>query len=252
MLENDMRIGKVRELHRYPVKSMRGELLETIELDQRGVSFDRFWATYGDRGKLGSGKNSRRFQRIGQLASMRARCEMDVPIITLPDGTEYRGDDPRIDDFLSAACGQQVALRAESGEAHFDTGSVHVVTTGSIARVEGESGISLDARRLRPNIVIETDRRITEKGAENIWPGLFLAFSGGTVLKVDGRMDRCMMVNQAIEELPQDNRILKAINTVNQMMLGVFAQVVNTGKISVGDDVRLVDNGGAYGGTGSR
>jgi uncharacterized protein YcbX len=247
-----MWIGTVTELRRYPVKSMRGELLQTMELDQRGVAFDRFWATHGDRGKLGSGKNSRRFQRIDQLSAMRARCEMRVPVITLPDGSECRGDDPLIDELLSAACHQTVTLHREGSNTHFDTGPVHVVTTDAIQRIEAECGVALDARRLRANIVIEMDGHDDDRLSEEAWPGLFLAVNGGAALEVTGRMDRCVMVNQAIEELPHDNRILKAINRVNQMMLGVHAQVVHTGKISVGDDVRLVDTDGAYGGTGNR
>jgi uncharacterized protein len=247
-----MWIGTVRELRRYPIKSMRGELLATLELDQRGVTFDRFWATRGDRGKLGSGKNSRRFQRIEQLAALRARCEMGVPIVTLPDGSECRGDDPQVDEFLGAACGQPVTLHREGVETHFDTGPVHVVNTDAIRRVEAESGVALDTRRLRANIVIEMDRDAAERRPERTWPGLFLIVNRGVVLEVIGRMDRCMMVNQAIEELPHDNRILKGINSVNQMMLGVHARVVQTGKISAGDDVRLVGMGGAHGGTVSR
>lgn len=240
-----MLIGTVTELHRYPVKSMRGEPLSTMELDERGVTFDRYWATRGDRGKLGSGKNSRRFQRIDELSTMLVRCDMGVPIITLPDGRECRGDDPGVDEFLTDACGQPVTFhREDDSETHFDTGPVHVVTSAAIRRIESESGVPLDSRRLRPNIVVDVDRNADETPPEQAWPGLSLAVSGGVVLEVDGRMERCMMVNQAVEELPRDNRILKAINGVNNMMLGVYAQVTHTGKISVGDDVRLVDTEG--------
>lgn len=243
-------VGQVTELRRYPVKSMGGELLDAIELDRRGVALDRLWATRGDRGKLGSGKNSRRFQRVTALARLRARYDEGVPVITLPDGGECRADDPLVDKLLSEACGQPVTLHRETDETHFDTGPVHVATTEAIERVAAGAGVPVDHRRLRANILIETTPGLDERLREEHWLGHCLAGVGGAVLEIIGRMDRCMMVNQGNGDLPPDNRVLKAINGVNQMMLGVFGRVIRTGKIRVGDDVRLIGTR-SVGGAGS-
>ena len=61
-----MLVGTVRELWRYPVKSMRGERCEHLEIDHRGAIGDRLYAVRDEAGKFGSGKTTRRFRRIDQ------------------------------------------------------------------------------------------------------------------------------------------------------------------------------------------
>ena len=53
---------EVTGLWRYPVKSMLGERCQHLELDFRGVKGDRRYAVRDADGKLGSGKDSRRFR----------------------------------------------------------------------------------------------------------------------------------------------------------------------------------------------
>jgi hypothetical protein len=51
----------VLELWRYPVKSLLGEPLEEVEVDERGFVGDRLFAVVDSNGKIGSGKTTRRF-----------------------------------------------------------------------------------------------------------------------------------------------------------------------------------------------
>ena len=57
----------VAELWRYPVKSLLGEQLQEVQVEERGVVGDRLYAVTDRRGKLGSGKTSRRFRRLEGL-----------------------------------------------------------------------------------------------------------------------------------------------------------------------------------------
>jgi uncharacterized protein YcbX len=43
-MTNSMRVGPVVALSRYPVKSLRGEHLETLRVETRGVAGDRLFA----------------------------------------------------------------------------------------------------------------------------------------------------------------------------------------------------------------
>jgi uncharacterized protein len=54
---------RIAELWRYPVKSMRGEQVEALTIDSRGVKGDRLFAVTDVDGKFGSGKNTRRFRK---------------------------------------------------------------------------------------------------------------------------------------------------------------------------------------------
>lgn len=120
--------GTIRELWRYPVKSMGGERLDAIALDERGPRGDRLWALHDEeKGAITSAK------RLPGLLLMTARYLEEpgpeagpgaVPpvAIRLPDGTEVASGDPDVDDRLSAALGRRVrlsALRPASDRDHF-------------------------------------------------------------------------------------------------------------------------------------
>lgn len=63
-----MLLGSVRELWRYPVKSMQGERLSNAKVGIRGVAHDRGYALLDtETGKFGSGKTTRRFRRMDGL-----------------------------------------------------------------------------------------------------------------------------------------------------------------------------------------
>jgi hypothetical protein len=85
-------VGRVQELRRLPVKSILGESLPSVTLDDRGLAGDRRWAIRNAAGKFGSGKTTRRFQYMRGLFALRARYEGSVPVITMPNGMAYRGD----------------------------------------------------------------------------------------------------------------------------------------------------------------
>lgn len=99
-----MQVGHVSLLARYPVKSMGGELLAAAEVASRGVVGDRSWAAYTADGGIGSGKTTRRFQRVDGLLAFRARIEDTVPVVEFPDGRTHRADDPAA--ALSSGCGR--------------------------------------------------------------------------------------------------------------------------------------------------
>ncbi|MGZ3636809.1 MAG: MOSC domain-containing protein [Ktedonobacterales bacterium] len=230
--------GTVRELWRYPVKSMRGERCERLWLDQRGVIGDRLYAVRDEAGKFGSGKTTRRFRRIDGLFRFRAVYEGEVPLLTFPDGTTLRGDDPAIHAVLSAQLGMPVTLSREAEISHFDAGPLHLLTTASM-RTVGESlpECALDGRRFRPNILVETE---ASGFPEDAWQGQDIAVSADVRLRVAGRTERCVMVGLAQDELPNDSRILREVARVNAACLGVYADVLTPGAIRIGDRIRLV------------
>ncbi|MCU0309490.1 MAG: MOSC domain-containing protein [Acidimicrobiales bacterium] len=106
----------VAELWRYPVKSMIGERVATVELDDTGVVDDRTWAARdGVRGGIRGAK------KIAGLMRLAARREDDgTVVVTLPDGAEVRTDDPDRDARISAALDHPVTLEALRPAADLD------------------------------------------------------------------------------------------------------------------------------------
>ncbi|MBN6054267.1 hypothetical protein JYK22_20160, partial [Nonomuraea sp. RK-328] len=78
-------------------------------------------------GGIGSGKTTRRFRRIDGQLTLRARLDEtaaatsgdgEVPLMTLPDGREYRADDPAAGQTLSTLLGRPLRLRRQSSVRH--------------------------------------------------------------------------------------------------------------------------------------
>jgi MOSC domain-containing protein len=230
----------VAELWRYPVKSMLGERCEQAWLDRRGVAGDRLYAVRDNDGKLGSGKDSRRFRRIDGLFGFSARYVGTVPVLTFPDGHQVRGDDPSIDEQLRAALGRaDLVLAREAAISHFDQAAVHLVTDASLSWLAARvAGARVDARRLRPNLLIRTTRPTAL--IEDRWVGRTARVGGGPVLEFTHGTARCVMVNKAQDDLPATSQVLRAVAEGNDLLLGIYARVVRSGPIKLGDELRLL------------
>ncbi|RMD85741.1 MAG: hypothetical protein D6815_01215, partial [Candidatus Dadabacteria bacterium] len=74
----------VAELYRYPVKSMRGESLESAEVGPTGLAGDRQWAVVD--AKTGVSLSAKRYAALLQC---QAWTQDDAVFIRLPDGREY-------------------------------------------------------------------------------------------------------------------------------------------------------------------
>ena len=107
-----MIVGTIKEIWRYPVKSMAGERLENCTIGPIGIPGDRGWALRDEKTKeITNGK------RIPLLMRCAARyvadpVNGDIPHvqITFPDGTSINSDDVDINARLSDALHKNVTL----------------------------------------------------------------------------------------------------------------------------------------------
>lgn len=116
-----MQIGVVRELWRYPVKSMRGERVDDAVVHAGiGVAGDRGWAVRDDA--VGEIRSAKRVPALLQCAARYVASPVGAAtphvVITLPDGREVRSDDPSVHDTLSAVLGRRVTLWPRVGADH--------------------------------------------------------------------------------------------------------------------------------------
>ena len=107
-----MEVGQVKEIRRYPVKSLGGEMLEEVDLALRGLPGDRAWAVRDEvRGGIRGGK------KIPALMNLKARymkepsAEGSSPAwIELPDGTTVATGDPEVGERITKAIDHTVTL----------------------------------------------------------------------------------------------------------------------------------------------
>jgi len=232
-------LATVSELWRYPVKSMGGESREELPVEHRGVVGDRLWAVVDPEGRLGSGKDSRRFRRIDGLLDCRAALDADVPVITLPDGGRVRADDAEAAHVLGEVLHRDdLGLAVEASVPHHDAGPLHIVTLASVAAVRTVvDDATVDVARFRPNVVIDTGH---DAGyVENAWVGRRLRI-GEVVVEVTEGTERCVMVNASQPGLTRSHQVLRRISSGNGLALGVYATVVRPGVLRRGATVTFL------------
>jgi hypothetical protein len=123
----------------------------------------------------------------------------------------------------------------------FDEAAISVISLATIAGIGREVGLDLDRRRFRANIFVETERG--ETLLEDAWVGGMLVFGDSDprpAVSVTMRDLRCMMVNLDPETAEQDARVMQTVVRLNKNNAGVYATVVRSGTIRVGDRVNLV------------
>ena len=271
-------IGRVALLHRYPVKSMLGESLESIPIGPAGLEGDRALAVVDTTtGLVGSAKQPRVW---GGLLQCSATTAADgTVLITLPNRGTVAATDPAVSDALTAALGRSVRLAtsppadpylerlwpaveglapaeviaqrgtvtAMSGVTpgtFFDYAPVHVLTTASLRALRSAApGVDFSPDRFRPNIVIDTD---AEGFVENDWVGTVLRI-GEVRLEVITQTPRCALPSAAHGDLEASLDVLRAIAAANRLELsngrfacaGVYAAVVSGGHVQTGDKVTV-------------
>lgn len=118
-----------------------------------------------------------------------------------------------------------------------DAYPIHFITSASLASIRAfMPGIDAEARRFRPNLLIET---FHDTGfPEHDWAGFDLII-GNVVLHCGPRTVRCAMPAQPQQGLVAEPRISEIFRRLTAYNLGAYAFVRHMGTIAVGDEVIL-------------
>jgi MOSC domain-containing protein len=208
----------VAELWRYPVKSMAGEALQSVEVKQDGLVGDRVVHVADPRGDVITSRTHPR------LLAFRASLGVDgEPLI---DGRPWHH--PGLAAALAAAADGAHLVRDDSTE-RFDVLPLLIATDGAIA------ALGVDRRRLRPNIVIGGVPGL----AEREWPGRRLRIGEALVSVVTLRR-RCVMTTFDPDTQVQDLSVLRRIAREFKGTMALDCDVVEAGRVAVGDRVELL------------
>ena len=264
---------RVQALLRYPVKSMLGEALDRLLIDERGAEGDRRLALLdGETGHVASAKNPRLWRG---LLTCTAHAGAQGVRISMPDGTDVAADDPGVDELISQLTGRRVRLvnqrpegatlvrpdpekllefgldaevdgrilriaAATPGESFTDEAPLHAITTATLEH------IGVEALRYRPNLVIATPPDYPPY-IEHDWVGGELVIRE-TRLRVLTATSRCVvptLEHGPLPRAPQALRTPAAENRLNtgghgaQPCAGAYLSVVTKGVIRVGDPVSI-------------
>jgi uncharacterized protein YcbX len=118
-----------------------------------------------------------------------------------------------------------------------DGASILLITDASLRKLEAMCEQDLDQRRFRGNFVVAIDDNSMREGN---WIGRKLVI-GEVVLQVDTYCERCSLITIDPDTLETNKRVLQKVNNEFDLQFGVYASVVKTGRIRLGDEVRLVE-----------
>ena len=227
--------SRVASVHRYPVKSLLGEDLGEVDLDERGVVGDRVWSVRTATGKIGSGKATRRFEAVAGLLDLRAATQDGKVVVTTPEGDAYAVDDQAAAKQLSTRLGQPLTFARETDVSHYDDGPVSLIGIASVRALTAARGEFVQPARFRANIALDTNAAFMEDS----WMGCRIRI-GTAVLEVVMPSPRCVMINMASADLAAQPGNLHALADLHDSCLGVIARVLQPGRVAIGDAVHVL------------
>jgi uncharacterized protein YcbX len=231
---------KVKQLYRYPVKSLLGEKVSSFTLDTRGVVNDRLFAITDENKYIGSHKNTRRFRKLPRLFELKSFINNNEIRISFPNDDQYSVDNPILNRKLSDFIGQPVSIAKEDKVSHLDDGPIHILTTASLNWLQGLlPNIEITPERFRPNILLDGPSE-NKQLTEDLWIGKVLNI-GNCKLEITNKTQRCLMVTSAQNSLAYSPEILKTLGKHNDACFGVYAKVITQGTIEENTTVTIED-----------
>jgi uncharacterized protein YcbX len=263
----------IDRLWRYPVKSMLGEIVDSLAVDEWGVRGDRRLALVDvETGRVATAKHPRLWRSLLKFA---ATGDPGRVRLQLPGGESIAADDSGVDDLLSALLGRRVRMSAERaagaeverpdpedvlehgvdadvqfarlelaqgapGTSFVDYAAVHMITTATLEHIGAE------AVRYRPNLVVTTPPGFPAF-EENNWVGKQLRV-GGAVLTGISPTPRCAVPTLEHGDLPLAPHAVRVPMAENRVEVpgigvrpsaGVYLSVLEAGVIRTGDELRL-------------
>lgn len=258
-LKNKHETIKVKSLHRYPVKGLSGETLEQVTCETGcPFPFDRAYAIENGPSRFNA-KEPKHLPKINFLALMKherlalLNSEFDEETQTLTIFREGRQvakgklstsiGRNMIEQFIAAFMREELKGPPKIVSApnhHFadcPEPLVHIITTGSTIALGHILNDTIDPKRFRANIIIETQTPWIERQ----WVGKILQI-GDVKIEVIDETARCAAINVDLET-GKRGRSIAAILTqhFNNENFGVYGKIIAEGQLSPNDTVRICE-----------
>jgi uncharacterized protein YcbX len=210
----------VKEIWRYPVKSMAGERIPKAEVGELGIAGDRTILVHVG-GRLVTSRTHHR------LLGLKGTLDSNG----VPQISGHSWNSPEALELVKEAAGPDAELVHYEGKERFDVLPLLVATDGAINQM------GFDGRRLRPNIVIGGVEGLMERQ----WPGRRLRI-GSVLIHAAQLRGRCIMTTFDPDTLQQDRNVLKSIVRELDGKMALDCAVLQGGLIREGDPVFLLED----------
>lgn len=230
------KVGEVKALYRYPVKSFQGERLDWSRVETYGLRGDRSHA-FVNHDRYGRHLSAKRIPYLLGYHATFVESVVDnaYPGIQIksPQGESFQWNEAFL-QHMTHRFGLDLSMTTypmdHDGETAVDEANVLITTDASLRALEELLGEAIDMRRFRPNIVLDLDN---EHPFEEVdWLGQTLQI-GDVELEVYKQCQRCIMIGVDPENAAVDVSILRDVSQQLDANFGVYARVIQTGSINV-------------------
>lgn len=236
-----IKIGEIEALYRYPVKSMRGELLQVADLGWHGLDGDRRLAfrRFDDRSGF-PWLTASKLPELLLFAPQRQEPGItgNLPThVRTPEGEDLTLFSQELATEVGRRYGSPVEM-VHLNRGIFDEASISLITSTTVGEVSRLAGQHPDVRRFRPNILIASSRSVPFE--EDDWIGGILSFGetdDAAAIFITNRDERCSMVNFDPDSARPTAEVLKAIVRARDNKAGVYGTVTRRSRLVVGQPV---------------
>ena len=232
-------IGKILQLARYPVKSMRGESLPTTPLTLQGLPEDRRYAFVQAASRSDFPWLTAR--QMPELLRYVPAVEVEDPgkvavTVTTPTGERLPIDSDELRREIEARSGRALYL-LHDGRGSYDAAPISVISRQTVARIAEESETEENHWRFRPNLLVD----LQEGGAfeELNWVGRVLRVGDVSRVAIIKADRRCVITTLDPETTKSSPGILQCIVKNHAQCAGVYGTVLTAGEVRTGDGIWL-------------
>lgn len=230
-------VGVIRQLARFPVKSMRGEALPATTLTLQGVPEDRRYAFVQTASRSSFPWLTAR--ELPELLTYRTSVEgTESPqvMVTAPSGGKWPVDSPAFRQVLEGRAGRPLFLMRDY-RGSYDVAYLSLISRQTVAQIALESGTKEDAWRFRPNLLVDL-----EGGGpfdELKWVGRILRVGAAARIAITETDQRCVMITLDPATGEPSPSILRCVAQQHGQSAGVYANVLTPGEVRLGDVLAL-------------
>ena len=230
-------VGKILQLARYPVKSMRGESLPVADLTLQGIPEDRRYAFVQAASRSSFPWLTAR--QMPELLLYKPAIEVDstgelAVKVNTPAGENWPVDSEELRREIEARSKRALFL-LHDGRGSYDTAPISIISRQTVARIAEESGTEENAWRFRPNLLV--DLQEGEAFDEMKWTGQILRVGEAARVAIIKADQRCVIITLDPESTKPSPGILRTVVQNHQQYAGVYGTVLTPGEVRVGDTV---------------
>jgi uncharacterized protein len=242
-----MLVGHIKEIIRHPIKSFRGESIQQSKIMTYGLYGDRSHA-YLDDTKNGNFLTITQYNEMVKYKSRFVGEETmeeypKVEVMT-PEGKVFDWDDQELINEMETKSKRKISTRKYT-PSHVPIGPIAVehillATDASLNKLQELWGKDeVDSRRFRPNLFLSLKDKVPF--IEEEWIGKRIKIGNEVEIEFVGHCKRCMIITVNPENAERDSSLHKTVIKERSNNFGVYASVIKTGDIYVGDEVQLLD-----------